>query len=144
MRDPARWQRLLAAVWLGALLTVALIATAAPFAVLERADAGRVAARVLAHEAYLSLALGAVLMLLERMVAAAGTAPGRRRQFSAALMLALGAIFCTVAGYFAILPLMAEARAGGGRFSFGQLHAASSAFFALKILVVAALAWRLG
>jgi Domain of unknown function (DUF4149) len=138
MRDAARWRRLLAGAWLGALLTVALIATPAPFATLAAADAGRVAARVLASEAYLSLALGIVLVLLERQRDSRGSGP----QFGAGLMLALGAIFCTVAGYFGLQPLMADARAGAGRLSFGQLHAASFAFYAVKVGLVAALAWR--
>jgi hypothetical protein len=138
MRDASRWCRLLAGSWLGALLTVALIATPAPFATLAVADAGRVVARVLASEAYLSVALGVVLVLLERQVASRGTGP----QFGARLALALGAIFCTVAGYFGLQPLMADARTGAARFSFGQLHAASFAFYGVKVALVAALAWR--
>lgn len=139
MRDTARWTRLLTGLWLGALLTVALIATPSAFALLPRADAGRVAARILANEAYLSLAMAVVLILLERVAAATGQGV----RFSSNLMLALGTVFCTVAGYFGVLPLMADARAGVGRFSFGQLHAISSVFYAVKVLLVAALAWRL-
>jgi hypothetical protein len=55
----------------------------------------------------------------------------------------LGVLFCTVAGYFAIQPMMAAARAGQGSLSFGALHGISSAFFVLKGLLVLALAWRL-
>jgi hypothetical protein len=58
------------------------------------------------------------------------------------LLLLLGTVFCTVAGYHAVQPLMEAARAGQGRWSFGALHAISSAFFALKGLLVVALAWR--
>ena len=42
-------------------------------------------------------------------------------------MLALGALFCTVAGYFALQPMMADARAGRGALGFGALHAISTA-----------------
>jgi cation transport ATPase len=143
MRDPARWARLLTALWLGALLTVALIAAPAAFALLQRADAGRVAARILAHEAYLSLALGIVVLLLARGLARAAADAGRGSRFSMELALALGTVFCTVAGYFGVLPMMAEARAGRGSLSFGQLHAISSAFYAVKVVLVATLAWRL-
>lgn len=143
MRDPARWARLLAALWLGALLTVALIATPAAFALLQRPDAGRVAARILAHEAYLSLALGVLLLLLERLLARRQAQSGSGSRFSANLALALGTVFCTVAGYFGVLPLMAEARAGQGSLNFGQLHAISSVFYAVKVALVATLAWRL-
>jgi hypothetical protein len=51
-------------------------------------------------------------------------------------------VFCTVAGYFALQPMMAAARAGEGPLSFGQLHAVSAAFYAVKLLLVLALAWR--
>ena len=54
-----------------------------------------------------------------------------------------GALFCTVAGYFALQPMMAAARAGQGAWSFGALHAVSAVFFGLKTLLVLALAWRL-
>ena len=142
MRDLARWARLLSALWLGALLTVALIATPAAFALLQRADAGRVAARILAHEAYLSLALGIVVVVLARFMARARAEAGQGSRFSTDLVLALGTVFCTVAGYFGVLPLMAEARAGRGSLSFGQLHAISSVFYAIKMALVCAMAWR--
>jgi hypothetical protein len=63
--------------------------------------------------------------------------------FSANLMLILGTLFCTVAGYFAVQPMMEAARAGQGSVSFGALHAVSSSFFVLKGLLVLTLAWRL-
>lgn len=143
MRDGIRWSALLAAVWLGALLTVAAIATPSAFATLARADAGRVAARVLMQEAYLSLAFGVLLVLLQRAAGRAAAEAGHGSRLGTDLVLVLGPLFCTVAGYFAIVPLMAEARAGAGRLSFGQLHAISSGFYAVKVLLVAVLAWRL-
>ena len=60
----------------------------------------------------------------------------------AALMLVLAALFCTVLGHHALQPMMEAARAGQGRWSFGALHAASTAFYGIKTLCVAALAWR--
>ena len=52
---------------------------------------------------------------LNRLVALLGVpeavAEGRGSQFSAGMALALGTLFCTVAGYFALLPMMAAARA---------------------------------
>jgi hypothetical protein len=51
-------------------------------------------------------------------------------------------LFCTVAGYFALQPMMAAARAGQGPWSFAALHVASTAFFSLKALLVLVLAWR--
>jgi hypothetical protein len=133
LRVTARLRTLLPALWLGALLAVALIAAPAAFATLNPADAGRLVARLFSHEARMSLVLGIVVVLLERRHA---------RSFSPAIMLALGAVFCTVAGYYALLPMMAAARLGQGSWSFGQLHGASLAFYGLKTLLVALLAWR--
>jgi hypothetical protein len=51
-------------------------------------------------------------------------------------------MFCTIAGYFAVQTMLPAARAGQGPLSFGQLHAVSAGFFAIKVLAVTALAWR--
>jgi len=63
--------------------------------------------------------------------------------FGLNLVLLLGTLFCTIAGYFAVQPMVAAARAGQGTLSFGTLHAVSASLFALKGLLVLALAWRL-
>jgi Domain of unknown function (DUF4149) len=133
-------RRLLPGLWAGVLLTVALVATPAPFALLAKADAGRVVARVLAHEAYVSLALAVVLLGLERVRAKRQSDAGTGSQFSLEMGLAAGALFCTVTGYFGLQPMMAAAKSGQGPLSFGQLHAANAAFFAVKALLVLLLA----
>ncbi|MCU0929806.1 MAG: DUF4149 domain-containing protein [Burkholderiaceae bacterium] len=132
-----RLRALIAGLWAGLLLAVALIATPAPFATLPTADAGRVVARVLATEAAVSLAVAIVLILLERRRAREG-----RPAMSAELLLVLGALFCTVLGYYGLQPMLAAARAGQGAWSFGALHAASTVLFGVKALLVLALAWR--
>jgi hypothetical protein len=137
-----RLRILLPALWAGGLIAVAAIATPAPFATLTGADAGRVVARVFAHEAHASLVFGVIVLLLERRAAKRGASEGAGSQFSANVALALGAIFCTVLGYFALQPLMPAARAGQGAFSFGQLHAASALCYVLKVALIVALAWR--
>jgi hypothetical protein len=119
-------------------LCLALIAAPAIFALLERADAGRVVGRIFLHEAWLSLVLGLVLLLLERVRASRGL----NSTLSAEILLTLGAMFCTLAGYFAVQPFMTAARAGPSALSFGQLHAISAVFFGAKILLLGALAWR--
>ncbi|WP_425260182.1 DUF4149 domain-containing protein [Rubrivivax sp. RP6-9] len=133
-----RWRRLLPALWAGWLLCVAGLATPAPFATLVQTDAGRVVARMLAQEAGSALFFGGVLLLLARVAARRGGGP----QFSVDMGLALGAIVCTVAGYYAVQPMMVAARAGQGALSFGQLHAVSAAFYLVKLGLVLALAWR--
>ncbi len=137
-----RARRLLPGIWLGLLVCVAALATPAPFALLPQADAGRVVGRILAQEAHISLALGVLLLVLERLAARRAAAAGQGSGFSAGMVLALAALFCTVAGYFGLQPMMATARAGQAALSFGQLHALSAAFYALKVVAVALLAWR--
>ena len=137
----ATLRRLLPGLWAGLLLGVAGLATPAPFALLAQAEAGRVVARVLMHEAYISLALGTLLLVLERLAARQSAALGGS-QFSTGMVLALATLFCTVAGYFALQPVMAAARLGQGSLTFGQLHAISAAFFIVKLGLVLALAWR--
>ena len=137
-----RWRRLLPGLWAGWLLCVAGLATPAPFALLAQADAGRVVSRMLAQEAYTSLALGVVLLVLERIAARRAVAAGTGSQFTLPMVLAIGTLFCTITGYFALQPLMDAARAGQGPLSFGQLHAVSAAFYGVKCVLVGVLAWR--
>jgi hypothetical protein len=141
-----RWldhaRRLLPGVWLGWLLCVALLATPAAFALLAKPEAGQVVARMLAQEAYTSLALGLLLLVLERASARRAALAGQGPQFSTGMLLALGAVFCTVAGYFGVQPMMPAARAGQGVLSFGELHTVSAVFYMLKCGLVLVLAWR--
>ena len=140
----ARVQALLAALWGGFLLCIAFVATPSAFAVLERAQAGAVVARLFAIEAQTSLALGLVLMLLARRLARDAVEAGRPGSvLSATLLLPAIALFCTIAGYYGLQPLMADAKAGAGVASFAALHGVSLAFFGVKGLAVLALAWRL-
>jgi hypothetical protein len=134
----------LSGLWAGVLLCIAFIATPAPFATLAKADAGRVVGRIFVQEAYLSLALAVVLFLIVRRQARAAADAGTGSVLSVNVLLVLGTVFCTVAGYFALQPMLDAARAGQGAFSFGVLHGVSMAFFALKGLLVLTLAWRLG
>ena len=137
-----RLRRLLPALWAGVLLCVALIATPAPFAVLDGPTAGRVVGRIFLQEAWLSLVLAVLLLSAERARARLAAEIELSSVLNTEMLLILCAVFCTVAGYFGVQPLLPAARAGQGALSFGQLHAASAAFFGVKILLVLALAWR--
>lgn len=135
-------RRLLPAAWCGALLAIALIAAPAAFAALPRADAGRVVARLFATEAWLAVAMALALWLLERARARRAAEAGAGSVLSTEMVLLLGALFCTLAGYFGVQQLLAAARAGRGGLSFAQLHGVSVAFYGVKTLLVAWLAWR--
>lgn len=144
MRDPRRWMSLLAGAWLGLLVTVAGIATPAPFATLSRPEAGRVVALVLSREAAASVILGALILVLQRFSLRRRLAEGHAApQVDRVLILAAVGVFCTVAGYYGLQPMMAEARSGQGTLSFGQLHALSAGFYIVKMLAVAVLAFGL-
>jgi hypothetical protein len=135
-------RRLLPAVWAGVLLCIALIATPAPFATLASADAGRVVARIFVQEAWLSLSVAVLLLAAERQLAREAAQAGRGSVLSTEMLLLLGTLFCTVAGYFGIQTLLPAARAGQGALTFGQLHLASTVLFGVKAILVLALAWR--
>jgi len=138
----ARLQALLAALWGGFLLCIAFVAAPSAFAVLERAQAGAYVARVFSIEAQVSLAVALVLMLIERRIARDAVEAGAASNvFSARLLLPAIALFCTIAGYYGLQPMMADAKAGHGAASFAALHGVSLAFFGVKGLAVLALAW---
>jgi hypothetical protein len=139
----ARFSAVVAGLWAGVLLCIAALAAPSAFATLVSADAGRFVAWVLTQEAYASLAIALLLFALERQRSALRAAAGSGSVLSANMVLLLGTLFCTVAGHFAVQPMMAAARAGQGAWSFGALHAVSGGLFALKGLLVLALAWRL-
>ena len=136
-------RRLLPGLWLGVLLAIALIATPAASNSLDKASFGAVARAIFAREAPTSLVLGVLILVIERRDALARHMATGVTQFSTEMLLAAGALFCTVAGYYGLLPAMEQARLGGPtQLSFLQLHALSLAFFGLKGLLVLALAWR--
>ena len=137
----ARSRRLVPGLWAGVLLCVALIAVPAPFATLSSADAGRVVARIFAQEAWLSLGIAALLLLLERVLKR--QAPdGPKRTLNIDEQLILGSVACSALGYFGVQALLPAARAGQAALSFGQLHLLSVVLFALKAALVLVLAWR--
>lgn len=138
----SRVRTVLAALWLGLVVTLAAVAAPVLFADLERAQAGRLAGHMFRIEAFAALGLAAGLFLIERRLAALRMRAGQGSVLSVNLLLVLGALFCTVLGYFALQPMMEAARAGQGRLSFGALHGISSALFALKGLLLLVLVWR--
>jgi hypothetical protein len=139
----ARWAAWLAGLWAGALWSIGLIGAPAAFAVAGNDTAGRIAARMFAQEAALTVTLSVVLFLVLRRQAHDLAQKGQGSVLSGNMLLALGALFCTVAGYFALQPMMAAARAGQGAMSFAALHGMSMSLYAVKTVLVSLLAWRL-
>ena len=136
-------RRLLPGVWFGVLLAIALIATPAASMSLDRMSFGAVARAIFAREAPTSLILGVVLLVIERRDALARHMATGVSQFSTEMVLAIVALFCTVAGYYGLEPMMEQARSGAATsLTFMQLHAVSLAFFGVKGLAVLALAWK--
>jgi hypothetical protein len=136
-------RRLLPGVWLGLLLAIALVATPAASNALDKAAFGAMARAIFAREAPASLVLGVLILVIERRDALARHMATGVTQFSTEMLLAIGALFCTVAGYYGLLPALEQARLGGpSQLSFLQLHALSLALFGLKGLLVLALAWK--
>ena len=128
------------ALWLGLVVTLALVAAPTLFAMLDRVVAGRLAGQMFRIEAYTSLVAAVVLLLLER----------RRWRYQAGtplspeILLVAAALFCTVLGYFGLQPMMDAAKAGlSTPWGFGVLHGVSTAFFASKGFLLLALLWRL-
>lgn len=134
-RGLAGW---IAGLWGGAILSIGLIAAPSGFAIASREVAGRIAGRMLAQEAWLSVVV-AMVMLGLLWCSPRSAAPRPRGD----VVLTVCALLCTLLGFFAIQPLMAEARAGQGLLSFGALHGISVVLFVLKGGLVSALAWRL-
>jgi hypothetical protein len=124
------------------MLAVAFIAAPAAFAELPKAEAGQLVRELFATEASCSLAFGALLLLLENRDAARVNLQTQGSRITPNLMLLLGGLMATVIGYFALQPLMIEARKGLGALSFNQLHAISLGFYALKLGLVTALMYR--
>lgn len=137
-----RVRRLLPAAWLGLLVALAAIATPAPFAEVARDVAGRINGRMLQREAWASVSLALVLWWLERARARQAAARGQGSVLSTEMALLLATLLCTFIGYFAVQQLLPAARAGQGPLSFGALHGISVGFYGVKLLLVAALAWR--
>jgi hypothetical protein len=141
--DLRRAAALLAGLWAGVILCIAAIGAPASFAIAPRDVAGQVAGQMFAREAYVGLGVALILLMAIRRRTRDDVEAGAGSVMSANMLLVLGALFCTVLGYFAVQPMMAAAKVGQGALSFGALHGISAVFFVLKGLLILALAWRL-
>ena len=141
---PQKLQRaagFLTGLWAGVLLGVGFIGAPAGFASTFPETAGRIAGRMFMQEAYLSLGLSVLLLLMLRRIWQ--MTETRRSILGADALMLLAVAFCTVLGYFGLQPVMAAAKAGQGSLSFAALHGISMSLYAVKALLLLVLAWRL-
>ena len=126
--------RLLAALWWGGLTVLAFVVVPVIFAsVNDKAAAGQLAARIFDVQSYWTLALGVLLLFVER------TDPlCRARGLVRVLMLALVA---TAANHWLVSPLIVNARASGG--NLAMWHGIGSALVVLQFACGLWVNWRL-
>ncbi len=132
----------IAGAWAGLMIGIGGVAAPTLFSLLARADAGP-EARLFSLEATIGVCAGALLVLLALQLGRDRAERMQGSRFGVELVLALAAVACIVAGHYAVQPMIEAARAGQGSLSFAALHGIASAFFALRLALVAILAWRL-
>ncbi len=139
----ARVQALMAGLWAGLVLTLGALTAPRLFALLPRADAGRVAGDLFGLEARLSLALGVVMILLERRRHEDDPARGVS-VMGPRMLMALAVIFLTVMAEYVLRPMLDAARQTQGAVSdtFVWLHGVSAVLFVLKAVLLLVLAWQ--
>lgn len=97
--------RLVSMVWVGSLLTLGLIAAPVLFSMLDRAEAGSVAAQLFRIEAIIGMVCALVLILIGNRYVKNGIADYKRVRWIVAVML-----LCVLVGYFGLQPFMDSLR----------------------------------
>lgn len=126
----AELERVLLALWIGALWTVGFIVAPLLFAELERAVAGRIAGVLFGYLNYFGLVVGVLLLARNRLLAR----PGLDWR---ALLLTLMLVFILI-NEFVLAPEIAALREMGFEAGtvqaarFGQLHGAASMLYVLN------------
>jgi predicted permease len=133
-------QSLILAFWAGMTWTIGFVVAPLLFSWLaDPAAAGDIAARLFHWQAWMALPLAVVFVGLTLQLSPA------RRISRSTVWLSGVAIVCVLIGYFALQPLMSEARlamaAGieGGRMRFGALHAVAGVLYLVQGLALAVL-----
>ena len=122
---------LVVTLWAGSLWTVGYLVAPTLFATLhDRVLAGVIAGSMLRVEALLSIACAVVTLGL---LAASKDVTEQRRKILYAVVAAM--LVCTLASYFGLGPLMAEAKLAGDRSKFGMLHGISMVVYLVQSLM---------
>ncbi len=124
---------LLITLWVGSLWAFGYVAAPTLFATLhDRVLAGTVAGSLLRSEAWLSMAVGVILLGL---IAVSKDVTQARRKLLMAVVVSM--LVCTLVNYFGLWPVMAEAKLAGDRSRFGMLHGISMVFYLIQSLLAA-------
>ena len=146
---PHRVFRLLVLIWVGSALTIGYLVAPTLFAMLERAVAGDVAARLFRIEAFVGVTCGVLSLALGNVLVRRGASGYRRLRWIVA-----GMLLCVLIGYFGLQPFMdalrTTARDAGLDLAnspyavrFGVLHGIASLFYLAETLLGIALVWML-
>ena len=122
---------LLITLWAGSLWAIGYVAAPTLFGTLhDNVLAGTVAGNLLRSEAWLSMVVGLLLLVL--ISASKDVTAGRRKL----LLAVVGAMLvCVLVNYFGLWPVMAEAKLAGDRSKFGMLHGISMVFYLIQSLL---------
>lgn len=136
-------------VWIGSQLTVGYLVAPTLFETLTQRSAGQVASRLFCYEAWLSVAIGVVLLMLGHCLIRRGEFAYRPLRWLLCAML-----LCTLVGYFALAPFMETIRSAAARdgveiqhsiyaVRFVWLHGVASVLYLLQSALGVWLIWRL-
>jgi hypothetical protein len=122
---------LLVTLWAGSLWTAGYLVAPTLFATLhDRVLAGVIAGSVFRSEAWLSMALGVILL---GMLALSKDVTAQRRKL---LGIVVGAMLaCVLVNYFGLGPVMAQAKLAGDGSKFGMLHGISMVIYLAQSLL---------
>jgi hypothetical protein len=126
---------LLITLWAGSLWAIGYVAAPTLFATLfDRVLAGTAAGYLLRSEAWLSMAVG--LILLGLIALSKDVTQGRRKLL---LAIVVSMLVCALVNYFGLWPVMAEAKLAGDGARFGMLHGMSMVFYLIQSLLAGVL-----
>lgn len=129
----SRAQLLITTAWVGSIWTIGYLVAPTLFKTLaDQALAGTIAGQLFFVEACLSLVCGIALLAIWF---------AQHRKIHRKIV---GMVMCTVVGFFALHPFMADLRAAGlsdpdVRWKFGALHGLSSGFYLMQSIIGAML-----
>ena len=125
---------LLVTLWAGSLWAIGYVAAPTLFRTLDTVTAGAVAGNLLRSEAWLSMAVGVVLLGL--VAVSKDVTEGRRKLL---LAVVVSMLVCVLVNYFGLWPVMAEAKIAGDRSRFGMLHGISMVFYLIQSVLAGVL-----